>query len=371
MARKDFAALESRRTSGSSGPSAARDALRSRMGNPTSLRLDEVQANPRNPRYNEEDPEVQELAGTLARVGQLQPALVVPREQYLQVFPDQQAVVGAQPWVVIVGNRRLAAAQVANRPALDVRVAADLDSVEAFEDRVLIENLQRKDLPPLLEAEHLRRRLERSGETFRSVGEAIGKSHTYVQQRLELLKLIPELQALLRDGTLTIKAGRRLGALPKDQQRARYAQGPPYLDRASPADPAAAVAAGAGSGNPVATGPGFGISDADPDADTDSGGRGEAVPTGHDSGGEAAVPGGRVNRVAKPTGSGRRRADGQNRSLEARLAEVLVHVDNALTELDAALPDGGTGSAGEALTESQRHLSAARVALARHTAEPT
>lgn len=369
MARKDFAALESRRTSGSSGPSAARDALRSRMGNPTSLRLDEVQANPRNPRYNEEDPEVQELASTLARVGQLQPALVVPREQYLQVFPDQQPAVGAQPWVVIVGNRRLAAARVANRPALDVRVAADLDSVEAFEDRVLIENLQRKDLPPLLEAEHLRRRLERPGETFRSVGEAIGKSHTYVQQRLELLKLIPELQALLRDGTLTIKAGRRLGALPEDQQRDRYAQGPPYLDRTSP-DAAAAAAAGAGAGNPVATGPDSGTSDATPDADNGSGGPGDAVPTGHDNGGEAAVPGGRVNRVAKPTGSGRRVADGQNRSLEARLVEVLVHVDNALTELDAALPDGGAG-AGEALTESQRYLSAARAALARHTAEPT
>jgi hypothetical protein len=47
-------------------------------------------------------------------------------------------------------------------------------------------------LPPLLEAAHLQRRLGRPGETVRSVGAAVGKSHAYVQQRLDLLRMIPE-----------------------------------------------------------------------------------------------------------------------------------------------------------------------------------
>lgn len=388
MARKDFAALESRRASGasgSSGASAARDALRSRMGNPTSLRLDEVQPNPRNPRYGDDDPEVTELAGTLARVGQLQPALVVSLEQYLGVFPEQRPVMGEQPWVVIVGNRRLAAARVAGRPALDVRVAPELDSAEAFEDRILIENLQRKDLPPLLEAEHLRRRLDRPGETFRSVGEAIGKSHAYVQQRLELLKLIPELQALLRDGNLSIKTGRRLGALPEPEQRARFEQGPPYGE-GSPG-PASAPAggsdnpvatptesgAGAEHGNRVAREAGAGPAStpaaspalaAGADGGAGGGEPGSAVAAGSGVEREADPGNESVNRVATADGVGDP-ATGTDRSLQARLADVLVHVDNALTELDGVLPDGGNGTVGDVLAESQRHLSAARAALAR------
>lgn len=338
MAKKDFAAMESRRPSGTS---AARDALRSRMAHPTSLRLDEVQANPQNPRYEHDDPEVKELAETLSRVGQLQPALVVAREQYLQVFPEQAGHLGPAPWVVIVGNRRLAAARVAGRPALEVRVAADLDTPEAFEDRILIENLQRKDLPPLLEAEHLRRRLAREGETFRSVGEAIGKSHAYVQQRVELLKLIPGFQALLRDGTLPIKTGRQLGGLPDEDQQARLAAGPPYLEAREPA------AVGNERGNPVAT----------PASQAESAGSGNQVAN------QPAVP-------VRATGAGRAArtqptpADPEER-LATTMLDVLGYVDNALGALDRVLPDGGDGHLGQVLAESQRHLSAAREALIR------
>ncbi|MBW0105805.1 ParB/RepB/Spo0J family partition protein [Pseudonocardia sp. KRD291] len=310
------------------------------MAHPTSLRLDEAQANPQNPRYEHDDPEVKELAETLSRVGQLQPAVVVAREQYLQVFPEQTGHLGPAPWVVIVGNRRLAAARVAGRSALEVRVAADLDTPEAFEDRILIENLQRKDLPPLLEAEHLRRRLAREGETFRSVGEAIGKSHTYVQQRVELLKLIPEFQALLRDGYLPIKTGRRLGGLPDEDQRARLAAGPPYLETQEPA------ATGAARGNPVAT-------------PTPQPGPAES---GNQVANEPATP-------VRATGAGRAARTPAPVDPEQRLAtttlDVLGYVDNALGALDRVLPDGGDGHLGQVLAESQRHLSAAREVLAR------
>jgi hypothetical protein len=103
-----------------------------------------VQPNPLNPRYSLDDAEVVELADTLRRVGQLRPALVVGRDQFLHAYHDQAPSLGSQPWVVIVGNRqpatgnrqpatgnrRLAACRVAGRPALDVRVAADLDTPE-------------------------------------------------------------------------------------------------------------------------------------------------------------------------------------------------------------------------------------------------
>lgn len=237
MAKKDFAAMDAR---GASGATAARAALRSRFGHPSSVRLEELQPNPHNPRYADDDPEVVELAATLRTVGQLQPALVVTREQFVRAYPD--ATLGDQPWVVLVGNRRLAAARLAGRAALDVRVEAELDTVEELEDRVLIENIQRKDLPPLLEAQHLQRRLARPGQTIRSVGEAIGKSHTYVQQRIDLLGMIPELQRLFRSGVINIKTGRALGALPVEDQQRVLAGGPPY------ALPARSAPIGNGSG---------------------------------------------------------------------------------------------------------------------------
>ena len=233
-AKKDFAAMEAR---GPSGDSAARAAMRSRIGHPSSVRLEEVQLNPLNPRYDEDDPAVRELADTLTQVGQLQPALVISREQFLRAYPDQHSALGPQPWVVIVGNRRLVASRLAGRTALDVRVDADLESAEELEDRILIENIQRKDLPPLLEAAHLQRRLSRPGQTVRSVGEAVGKSHTYVVQRLDLLKMIPEFQELFRAGTINIKVGRQLGNLSEDHQHAVLAGGPPYSPVARPAVP--------------------------------------------------------------------------------------------------------------------------------------
>ncbi|HZZ50854.1 MAG TPA: ParB/RepB/Spo0J family partition protein [Pseudonocardia sp.] len=310
MARKDFAAMESRRPS---GDNAARAALRSRMANPTSLRLDELQPNPLNPRYAEDDPAVHELAATLDRIGQLQPALVVARDQYLAAYPDQRSTLGPEPWVVVVGNRRLAASRVAGRSSLDVRVADDLATPEDVEDRVLIENIQRKDLPPLLEAEHLQRRLNRPGETYRSVGDAIGKSHTYVQQRVDLLAMIPEFQTLFRAGQINIKVGRRLGGLSANEQQARFEAGPPY------------GVLGEAPGNPVANPP--------------TNGAGEPL------GNPVANPCGRAN------------------DLEPVRLSVGQWLDSALAELDRVLPADDLGRVGRSLAESQRHILAARQAL--------
>jgi ParB family chromosome partitioning protein len=351
--RKDFAAMEGRRPS---GDSAARAALRSRMAHPTSLRLDEVQPNPLNPRYDEEDPAVRELADTLQRVGQLQPALVVSVDQYLQAYPSRPSSLGPEPWVVIVGNRRLAAARLAGRPALDVRVASDIETAEDFEDRILIENIQRKDLPPLLEAEHLQHRLDRPGQTMRSVAAAIGKSHAYVQQRLDLLRMIPELQALFREGTINIRIGRQLGILPETEQRLRLAAGPPFLPddstrtngtgHSAPTELVNPVSNGASSSppaeavNPVSTPPAAGTNDRDaaqPEPKTDAGGeQASSVPT--------ATP-----------------ASG----LEAVQLSVAQWLDSALAELDHALPrtDGAPPELTQALAETQRHILAARESL--------
>lgn len=228
MAKKDFAKMEAGRTGGAS-TSAARSALRSRItsGRPTSLPVDDVALNPLNPRYPD-DPEVQGLADSYNTSGQLQAAVVIPRTNYLAAYPDQTDALESGGWVVIIGNRRLLAARLAGRPAIDVRVNDDLATAQDIDDVVLIENIQREALPPLLEAEKLRARLERPGASARSVGEAIGKTHTYVLQRVSLLKLIPELQAAMAREEIGVRLGRQLATLASGEQRRVAEMGPPY-----------------------------------------------------------------------------------------------------------------------------------------------
>lgn len=380
MARKDFAAMEAR---GPSGASAARAAMRSRIGHPSSVRLEEVQLNPLNPRYDEDDPAVRELADTLRHVGQLQPALVISREQFLRAYPDQHAVMGPQPWVVIVGNRRLVASRLAGRAALDVRVDADLDSPEELEDRVLIENIQRKDLPPLLEAAHLQRRLSRPGQTMRSVGEAVGKSHAYVQQRLDLLKMIPEFQEMFRAGTVNIKIGRQLGTLSEDDQRAVLAAGPPYASSPRPTVTLhSSTAGGENASTPAGPAPAPAVhpvsspaGESDRTAQVESGGaaNGAAVAStadvpaaGADAEETAGGLPGAVGEVASPglgsgsgSGSGSERFDSPDRSgssVASAVASVGRWLDNALADLDRLPGEDATAVAVPAAFSAVRRL---------------
>lgn len=384
---------------GPSGASAARAAMRSRIGHPSSIRVDELQLNPLNPRYDEDDPEVRELAETLKQVGQLQPALVVSREQFLRAYPDQRTAIGAEPWVVIVGNRRLVASRLAGRAALDVRVDAELDSAEEVEDRVLIENIQRKDLPPLLEAVHLQRRLARSGQTVRSVGDAIGKSHTYVQQRIDLLRMIPEFQEMFRRGSINVKTGRQLGTVTEEHQREVLAAGPPYaVTRPKPR--------GALGVNPVAIaplssdpGPASPAPQADPDpgrtaSSEDASATAGAISTSPSSTplssyqpdpdqdvDHAAVIAGATDRDARagsPLVQPRPSSpvihpdsdhDGED-AMESTRASVSRWLDNALVDLDHVLPDGANGATTEAFREVRRCIHDARAALERSASPP-
>ena len=87
-----------------------------------------------------------------------------------------------------------------------------------------------------------------------------GGSHVYVTQRIGRLKLIPEFQALLRDGSINIKIGRKLGTLSDEEQRNRLAAGPPYTEKDGAAvnpvntgAPLAEPAPSGAAGNPVTT----------------------------------------------------------------------------------------------------------------------
>lgn len=184
-----------------------------------------VTVNPLNKRPSGDD-ELAELAETIRVHGVIQPLVVCSAARYRDEFPDQGEAVGDAQWVVLIGNRRLRAARMA--PLDEVGILVNDDQVTSMYEVMLVENGQRKDLPPLLEAEAMSEVIRTGSISRRELGRRIGKSHMYVVQRLALLKLIPELRQALESGELTIERAREFGELPVAEQRKIAAAGKPY-----------------------------------------------------------------------------------------------------------------------------------------------
>lgn len=126
------------------------------------------------PTWNRDAGDVTELAESIKAKGVLQAILVTPR---------------GKRFVVAAGNRRWAAAKLAGLthvPAI-VREMTDDDIL----DVIVVENLQRKDITPVEEAQAFKLLSDR-GRTTREIAERIGCGQSHVVKRLALLKLPAE-----------------------------------------------------------------------------------------------------------------------------------------------------------------------------------
>lgn len=202
----------------------------------TAVPLPQLAHNPSNARASYSEDAIDEMASSLAEFGQLQPVVVVSRSVWLTSRPEDAEQVGSAEYVVSIGNRRLAAANKAGLDDLHVRIHDELGSGDAdhFDEAMIIENSHREDLDPLLEAKALDRMTRKPGGSLRTVAKSIGRSHGYVQQRLALLGLIPELRGALGaldetgETLLGFREARSLGGLPHETQRQVWLEGPPF-----------------------------------------------------------------------------------------------------------------------------------------------
>ncbi|MEU9706174.1 ParB/RepB/Spo0J family partition protein [Streptomyces sp. NPDC047981] len=173
--------------------------------------------NPENPR--EELQDIDDLADSLAARGLIQPVAVVTRNAFLSAHPGYEQSIGNAEFVVVDGNRRLAAARMAG---LD-DIPAHIDDTFATNADVLLENalvaaIHKYDLEPIEQAKALQTLVEKYGSQ-RQVAKALNKSSGWVTQRMALLKLTPELQQAVEDKTLPVEVARRVGQLPQQQQQ--------------------------------------------------------------------------------------------------------------------------------------------------------
>jgi len=184
---------------------------------PQAVRLSELVANPYNPRDSVGD--LDELASIVDV--QLQPAVVVTRKAFLSLFPDAAIAAGAK-WVVVIGNRRLAAARKFGRPKLDIVVKDELARDRAtLLTAVISENVDRKGFDVIEEAKAVERLVQECGSAD-AARASLRKSNTWISERRVLLKLPAEMQESLRRGDLAIREARELARVPREEQVERW-----------------------------------------------------------------------------------------------------------------------------------------------------
>lgn len=166
------------------------------------LKLHEIEPNKDQPRKTFDDEALEELAGSIAQHGVIQPLLVRP-------LPDG----GYQ---IIAGERRWRAARMAGLEEVPVLVK-EITEREIME-LALVENLQREDLNPIEEAEGLQSLIENYGMTQDEAAKRVGKSRPAVANTMRLLLLPPSVLQLVREEKLSAGHARALLALSDDEK---------------------------------------------------------------------------------------------------------------------------------------------------------
>jgi ParB family chromosome partitioning protein len=161
-----------------------------------------------NPRRNFRA--MDELTASVKKHGVLVPLLVRPGTVKGPMLDGYE---------IIAGARRYRAAKAAGLQELPVRVK-DLGDTEALELQV-IENLQREDVHPLEEALGYQALLERPGYDVAAIAGKVGKSESYVYQRLKLADLVKPAQNAFFEDRITAGHAILIARLqPKDQEKA-------------------------------------------------------------------------------------------------------------------------------------------------------
>lgn len=159
--------------------------------------LEQIEANPNQPRREFDEEALQELANSINEIGIIQP--ITLRQ------------VAENKFQIIAGERRWRASQLAGLQAIPAYIRTIKD--ESIMELALVENIQREDLNAIeiaLAYEHL---LSAEGMTQERVSERVGKSRTAITNYLRLLKLPAQVQMALQKKEIDMGHARALLAI--------------------------------------------------------------------------------------------------------------------------------------------------------------
>jgi ParB family chromosome partitioning protein len=171
------------------------------------ISLDRIKPSKANPRRCLDEAALSELAENIKTHGVLQPILIRP--------------MNSNGYEIVCGERRWKASKTAGKETIPARIV-NLTDGEALELAV-IENLQRENVHELDEALGYKALIKQNPElyTVENIAVKVGRSVSYVYQRLRLAELPPNVQAAFYAGKLTAGHAVEIARLqPRDQERA-------------------------------------------------------------------------------------------------------------------------------------------------------
>lgn len=163
--------------------------------------LEELRANPYQPRKVFDEEALQELANSIKEHGVFQPIIV------------KKSIKGYE---IIAGERRVRASKMAGLETVPA-IIRNLDDNQMMEI-ALLENLQRENLSAIEEAIAYKTMIEKLNLTQEELSVKIGKSRSHITNMLGLLRLPQEVQNMVNNNQLTMGHARALSKLEDDEK---------------------------------------------------------------------------------------------------------------------------------------------------------
>ncbi len=154
------------------------------------------------PRKIFNDSSLNELASSIKEFGILNPILV-------RKYEDK--------YEIIAGERRYRAAKIAGLTEVPV-IVKNVDENKLAE-MALIENLQRENISPIEEAESYEQILNLSSLTEQRLSEIVGKSQSFISNKLRLLKLPSNIKEALKQRKISERHARSLLTVDDEQRQ--------------------------------------------------------------------------------------------------------------------------------------------------------
>lgn len=164
------------------------------VGSISSLLIEQIEANPFNPRTHFEEEHLQELRESIAEHGIIQPLTV--------------RKLGRDRYQLISGERRFRASQLVGLKEVPcyIRIANDQTMLEM----ALVENIQRVDLNAIEVGLSYQRLIDECNFTQEQLSKKVGKSRSNIANFLRLLKLPAPIQIGIRKGLLSMGHARAI-----------------------------------------------------------------------------------------------------------------------------------------------------------------
>ena len=168
--------------------------------------------NPRKLNLNDENTKraIDELAESIKNVGMINPITV----------RSVEPMFGDDIYEVISGERRFYAAEFAGLTEVPV-IVRDITDEQILEIQI-IENLQRRDVNAIEEADGYKALVKSRKYSVDEVAKRVGKSLQYVYNRLKLVDLIQEVKDDIISGYLSIGHGIQIAKLGAEKQKEVY-----------------------------------------------------------------------------------------------------------------------------------------------------